>query len=423
MIIHVVQPGETIYSIADYYDVSPIILIQENSITDPNNLVIGSSIVILYPETTHMVRPGDTVDSIANNYGISIMQLLRNNPHIADLGLRAGEVLVISYTDDKIREITTNGYSYPFIHSATLRKTLPFLTYLTVFYYQITEGANLVDIDDQNIIQLAKEYGVAPIMLISTMATDGSHDTDLSSTILNSEELQNSLIANALEILRSKGYYGLNINIPFVKPEDRDNFITLVERFSSILKQDGFELFITIYPTSLPHEIGINERNYYAALGQAADQTLLLSYEWATTANAPLGVTSYALIREYLDLAVTLIPSDKISIGIPTIGYIAQMPFIEGESRANSISIEFAIDLAREVDATIYFDYSTQTPFFQYSNDTSNLVWFKDARSIETLTQLVPFYGFNGVGLWNIMRFFTQMWLIINSQYDIKKIL
>lgn len=29
----------------------------------------------------------------------------------------------------------------------------------------------------------------------------------------------------------------------------------------------------------------------------------------------------------------------------------------------------------------------------------------------------------SGVGIWNIMFYFPQMWLVINSQYEIEKVL
>jgi len=49
-------------------------------------------------------------------------------------------------------------------------------------------------------------------------------------------------------------------------------------------------------------------------------------------------------------------------------------------------------------------------------------VWFKDARSIDSLVNLVPEYGFKGVGIWNIMQLFSQMWLVINSEFEIEKL-
>lgn len=55
MIIHVVQPGETITSIAEFYNIPVHRLILENEILNPSNLVIGQTIVIVYPLLNHTV--------------------------------------------------------------------------------------------------------------------------------------------------------------------------------------------------------------------------------------------------------------------------------------------------------------------------------------------------------------------------------
>jgi spore germination protein len=145
MKIHVVKNGETINSIAELYGVSVDRVILENEITDPNNLVTGQTIVITFPEQTYEVQDGDTLLGIAEAYEISILQILRNNPYLSDREyIYPGETLVISY-NNKIRKITTNGYCNEFIRDVILRKTLPFLTYLSIFGYRVINGgvANL----------------------------------------------------------------------------------------------------------------------------------------------------------------------------------------------------------------------------------------------------------------------------------------
>ncbi|HCD42715.1 MAG TPA: peptidoglycan-binding protein, partial [Lachnoclostridium sp.] len=71
MIIHVVQPGETIYSISEYYKIPVNRLILENGITNPDNLAIGQTIVIVQPETLYTVQAGDSLESIAEQHGVS----------------------------------------------------------------------------------------------------------------------------------------------------------------------------------------------------------------------------------------------------------------------------------------------------------------------------------------------------------------
>ncbi|MDF2845724.1 MAG: hypothetical protein K0R00_4150 [Herbinix sp.] len=137
MIIHVVQSGETIESIAALYGVSVELIFMVNGIAASGKLVPGQAIVIAFPETTYIVQNGDTLQDIADKNGVTILDLLRNNPLLADRQyIYAGETLIISY-GKKIRKVTTNGYASAYINRDTLRKTLPYLTYLSVLGYNI----------------------------------------------------------------------------------------------------------------------------------------------------------------------------------------------------------------------------------------------------------------------------------------------
>ena len=48
-------------------------------------------------------------------------------------------------------------------------------------------------------------------------------------------------------------------------------------------------------------------------------------------------------------------------------------------------------------------------------------MWFVDARSIDALLDLVVEYDLQGTGIWNITVYNAQLWLIINSQFEIAK--
>ena len=61
MEIHVVKPGETLYSVALRYGVPMSQLINDNQLIDPSRLVVGQTLVIQYPLLTHTVRSGDTL--------------------------------------------------------------------------------------------------------------------------------------------------------------------------------------------------------------------------------------------------------------------------------------------------------------------------------------------------------------------------
>jgi len=365
MVIHVVQPGETINSIAEIYGVSSISLIQDNGIINPNNLVIGQTIVIVYPEQTYIVEEGDSLLSIAEAHGVTIMQLLRNNPFLSDREfIYPGETIVISYNTSQ-GKISTNGYAYPFINTDVLRKTLPFLTYLTVFNYRIAANAEIIGVDDTEIIQIAKEYGVAPIMLLSTMTYQGSGSSAVALSILKNRELVDQLIDNILNILKTKGYYGVNITFQFLNTETRLIYEDFAIKVTSLLQKEGYQVFITLTPWTF---IDINdytfERVDYSVIGQAANAIMFLSYDWGRSFGPPAATPSVSRRKEFYDYAVTLIPPEKIFSGLSIIGYDWELPYEIGISKANSLHTDSAITLAVNYNAIIQFDDMSQAPFF-----------------------------------------------------------
>ncbi len=425
MIIYVVQPGDSVYSIAEFYGISPAKLIQDNGLEDLENLVAGQALLIVYPEQTYVVQDGDTVAGIADAYGITPIQLLRNNPNLSDTEyLYPGETLVISY-GEKIGEIATNGFAYPFIDRDVLRRTLPYLTYLTIFSYVATEEGDLINIDDDEVIQLAKNYGVAPVMLISTISYQNSVSIDVAYSILNNPAVQERMIDNILDTLNAKGYYAVNMYIQYISPENRDLVEDYIANLTNRLNSEGYPVIVTLTPTTFTGDI-LNID--YTVIGQTANSILLLSYEWGFTYGPPASVIPLGTVRELLDYAITQVVPDKLHMGIPIIGYDWQLPYIPGTSRANSLSTNAAIQLANDVGAVIQYDETIQAPFYYYigyenGNPAVHVVWFKDVRRIEALLNLVPEYGLQGVAIWNIMQFYPQLWLLINSQYDIVTVL
>ena len=95
-----------------------------------------------------------------------------------------GQTLTIDYDQAKQGVMSVNGYAYPYIDRDVLRRTLPFLTYLTLFTYGFTPEGELIDMEDEALIRLAREYGVAPLMLISTLTAEGNFSNELASLCL-----------------------------------------------------------------------------------------------------------------------------------------------------------------------------------------------------------------------------------------------
>lgn len=426
MTIHVVQPGETINSIANLYKISVERLIVDNGILNPNNLVVGQTIVIVYPLISHTIQVGDTLVGIAEKYNVPLMQLLRNNPYLSDRkNIYPGETIVISYDTQKIRSIIMSGYVYSFINKDVLRKTLPYLTYLTIFNYRETANGDIIDVDDQEIINMAKDYGVAPIMLVSTLTEQGESSAEIANILLNSPELQDRLIDNIIAILKRKGYYGLNQYFQFYSVERQQLYIDYIKKLSERLKSEGYRLIITITPRVSIHETEISyEKIDYSLIAQYCDGLLFITYNWGYSYSSPSATTPYNLASIAINNIITTVPPEKLFVGLSVIGYDWPLPYVPGYTKANAITTYTAIQIAADEGVAIEYDEISKAPYYFYYKDKQELhnVWFIDARSIDAIAGLVPKYGLGGLSIWNLMYFFTQMWFILNNQYDIEKV-
>lgn len=426
MIIHVVKEGETLDSIAALYGVTAQQIAAQNEILPPYSLAVGQTLVILFYNRFYTVKSGDTLSGIAAEYNTTVKALLRNNPQLNGIPLiYPGQTIVIDYSQAKLGPMTVNGYAYPFIDREVLRKTLPYLTYLTIFTYGFTPSGSLIKPDDTEIVNIAKSYGVAPVMLISTLGEDGKFSNALSNALLNDRTAQEKLVNEIIVNLQEKGYRGLDIDFEYVYPEDKDAYSSFVRYTTERLNAEGFRTLIALAPKTSDDQPGLlYEAHDYAALGAAANMALLMTYEWGYAYGPPMAVAPIDKVREVVEYAVTRIEPEKLLLGVPNYGYDWKLPFIAGESRAPSISNVGAVELAIENGTVIEFNEQSQAPFFFYEDfeGSRHEVWFEDARSMRSKFALVPEYGMAGVSFWNIMKFFPQSWLVLNSLYDITDI-
>lgn len=425
MYIHVVQSGDTIYTIAESYGVSPERLSVENDISNPSDLIIGEALVIIVPSQTYIVQRGDTLESIANSHGIDVMELLRNNPNASGRELYEGEELVISYADKKTGTIQTNGFAYPFIDRSTLQRTLPYLTYLTVYSYQMTREGGLVDINDSEIIQMAKDFNVTPIMFITAPNIGYSVDREIVHILVSDREVQNTFINNVLAALYEKGYNGINIDTPYVQPLDREPYVSFITNVRERLNAEGFTVSITIAPSTFEASTGIiYEGVDYVGLSQAANNVLYqLTYAWRYPRTLPISILPIEAVRNTLNNAITMIPPEKCILGISNIGYLWEFPYFAAIINVNFLNYNSAIELANDTGSGIQFNEPSHSSYFSFiDNDLEYMAWFIDNRAINPMLAYVQNYGLQGIAIWNIMSFTTNTWLMINVQYVIEKI-
>ena len=426
MIIHVVKPGDSVYKMSREYGVPVDTIIAANRLTNPEQLVIGQAIVIPGDFFNYTVQRGQSMYSIARNFGISLNALMNANPQISDPGaLQPGQTIIIPLPPPEGREISVNGFVFPNVSTNVLRDTLPLLTYLSIFSYQVRSDGSLKTIDDTGPATAARNAGVAPLMVITNIEEGSGFSSELANDILTNLQVQNTLINNIIAVMREKNYYGLIIDFEYVFPEDRQNLVNFISRTVNRLRPLGYKVLVALAPKNRADQKGLlYEAHDYPSIGAIADYVILMTYEWGYLRGPAMAVAPVDQVRKVLDYATGVIPGEKILMGMPNYGYDWTLPFVKG-SAARILTNYGAVSLAARVGASIRYDPVSQAPFFNYYSSEGELheVWFDDARSIAARLELVDEYDLAGVSYWTTNNFFAPNWIVLNSMYTVKKVL
>lgn len=375
----------------------------------------------------YVVKSGDTVDSIAESYGIPVSSVIYNNQLVYPYSLAVGQALLLSVGEPSVPSYPAwvNGYAYPFIQQDTLNETLPYLSSLSVFSYGFTTEGELVPpmLDDSFMINAAIAEGVRPVLTLTPLGPDGNFNNFLITAVVNNQAAKENLLNNLLETVQIKNFQGVDIDFEYIRPEDRIPFADFVADVRNFLAPYGYHVSVALAPKTSDTQAGLlYEGKDYGLLGEAADSVLLMTYEWGYTYGPPMAVAPVNKVRQVVEYAVTRIDPAKIDLGIPNYGYDWTLPFVQGSSRATTVSNQEAVRIAIEAGVPIQFDEVAMSPFFQYEKDGQlHEVWFEDVRSYQEKFSLLPIYGLRGMGYWQIMRFFRPNWLLLEDTFLIQR--
>lgn len=424
MIIYTVESGDSINSIARRFGVSPLRIAADNGLRDPSKLVVGQSLLITADGIRYIVGEGQTLYSVAQEYGVPLETLLEANPSLNPLNLQAGDTVIIPVGEQpERRPAIVNGYAYPTITESALNCVLPFLTFLSPFSYMLTPQGDLVAPKDSDLVYRAVRSAVMPLMVVTNLY-EGGFDTDALSAVINDPEISQKVIDSITEELQNKGYYGVNMDMEYIAPEDREVYNDFLQRLADRIRPMGYILTVALAPKISADQQGLlYEAHDYAAQGKIADYVIIMTYEWGYTYGPPLAVSPINEIRRVLDYAVTEIPPEKLLMSLPNYAYDWTLPYTRG-TPAQSIGLTAAVELAQRYNAEIIFDEQSQTPYFYYTAEdgTPHIVWFDDPRSIAAKLQLVNEYGLAGVSWWTVNRCYVPAWLIMQEMFEIEKI-
>ncbi|KQL27341.1 LysM peptidoglycan-binding domain-containing protein [Cytobacillus solani] len=426
MQIHVVQPNQSLYGIAQAYGSSVSDIVEANELPNPNNLVIGQTLVIPIIGQFYWVQSGDSLYSISRKFGLSFQQLAAVNGISVNQPLQIGFRLYIPPRPKTEAEfnayVEPRGTTVAPNLEASAREAAPHLTYLAPFSFQVLRDGSLKEPLLNNFPAISRANNNVLMMVITNQEND-QFNAELGQILLNNMPIQERFLNNIVTTAKKYGFRDIHFDFEFLRPEDREAYNQFLRKAKARFQQEGWLISTALAPKTRADQPGEwYEAHDYRAHGEIVDFVVIMTYEWGYSGGPAMAVSPIGPVRDVIEYAISEMPSTKIMMGQNLYGYNWTLPFVQG-SIARAVSPQQAIQIAANNNAAIQYDYTAQAPFFRYtdSEGKQHEVWFEDARSIQAKFNLVKELNLRGMSYWKLGLSFPQNWLLITENFNVVK--
>lgn len=237
----------------------------------------------------------------------------------------------------------------------------------------------------------------APIMpSVSNFAGD-DFSYDAVAPVLHDPATMARNIASITQLVVSQNYAGMALDYEGLQAGDRTAFTAFVQQLGASLHAAHKTLAVSLFAKT--DDAGDDPRDVaqdYAAIGAAADQVWLMTYDYHWDTSPPGPVAPAGWVHDVLAYATTLIPPQKLSVGLDTAGY----DWVGNQGQV--ISYAQAMQLATSHGVAVQFDPTSQAPWFRYTapDGAAHEVWFENTASAQAKRSVAASFGVNSVFLW-----------------------
>jgi spore germination protein len=281
---------------------------------------------------------------------------------------------------------------------------------MSPFWYDLGSSGEVLPLsnsEDSTIISFAQNNGKKLIPLISN-----EFNATLLSNILNNPALVQTHINNIVNKTVTMGYTGIDLDYENVLTTDKVAFTSFVQQLATALHNKGKVLIVTVQAkTSSNVSWNGPGGEDYAAIGQAADKVRIMAYDYHWNTSSAGSIAPASWVDQVAAYAVTVIPANKIVLGVPNYGY----DWVGTQGKG--VTYEQAISTATSNGASIIQD-AQNGPHYSYTlNGVSHEVWFEDANSIATLLEITNKYNLNGIAIWRLGGEDSQLYPVIRTKF------
>lgn len=284
------------------------------------------------------------------------------------------------------------------------------ITSITPFWYELSTSGHIEPFTgaaDQEITDYLRSRNIKIVPIISNEFAQ----EPLSTILANSTQRESHIMA-IVNLAIDEKYDGISLNYENLKAEDKKNFSTFVSELAQELHLNSKSLSVHVHAKT--EDIGTwngPQSQDWSVIGEAADEVKIMAYDYHWSTSEPGAIAPPSWVEDVITYAVSVIPKEKIFIGMPLYGY----DWV-GE-QATDLTYDKVEILLNLNNISASFSQTDKSPYFIYS-DTEGItheVWFENADSLRYKLELAKNYAVGGVDFWRLGGEDTNIWAVVKE--------
>jgi len=288
----------------------------------------------------------------------------------------------------------------------SLEKSKYRLSSILPVWYRIEKSGRINEIITSNRQEITEAAVTSGLLIIPTIFND--FDNQRVSLLFDDETLQKEEAKKLVKTALLSKYHGWDLDWEEILRSDRKRFTSFVELLAEELHKNNLLLSVTVHAQTGKIDDWENSLGQdWLELKNYADFIRIMAYDFHHSGSEPGPVTPLDKLREVLDYAVSVLPREKIVLGLPTYGYDWDR---EGGESFQYVDI---LERIEEFNGHYRRDSESFASKGSYALDgVEHTLWFEDSESITQKISIARSFGIYQFCFWSLGGEDKEIWEI-----------
>lgn len=296
----------------------------------------------------------------------------------------------------------------------------------TWFSIADVEG-NLTSIADASYVNTAHERGV-DVWAVFRDFHGGISSYDETYQVLSYTSKRQYLADQLISAALQAGVDGINLDFELISTDCGEHYVQFIRELSVRCHQNGLVFSIDNY---MPQPY--NEHYNLKEQGKVADYVVLMGYDEHTAGSYEAGsVASYHFVQEGVERALTVVPKERLVLGIPFFTRLwfetektAEDRLAEAGTEAEeymykvtseALGMDEAAQALQSAGVQAEWDDTSKQNYAQWNADGGTYkIWLEDLSSLQEKLELISSYDLKGVAEWKLGQENSAVWSLIQQ--------